>query len=173
MSIRLLLLFRQISLFVFFLVTTIPSLLSYYLNALLPISPILYRPNGDSKGYYYHAMDITVFTSGTYSLSITSSIGTMSYLFDTSFDPSNLSMNLINMDDNSLANREVRMGVSLQSGRKYILVVPTAQPSITAMPCASVPAPPPLLITSTMPSTGKSILYTKLVFYWMCYRRNT
>ena len=118
-------------------------------------------------------MDITVFTSGTYSFSITSSIGTMSYLFDTSFDPSNLSMNLINMDDNSLANREVRMGVSLQSGRKYILVVTNVQPSITGMFWVSVHGPNTIFITSIMPSTGKSILYTKLVFYWTCYRRNT
>ncbi|UJR19518.1 hypothetical protein I4U23_022648 [Adineta vaga] len=120
--------------------STMPSILTFYINAISSTSPTFYRPNGGSNGYYYHALEVTVSISGTYSFSVDSYVGAVSYLYDTSFDPLNPSTNLITQQDNSR--------IVLQSGRKYILVVTTSQPSIMGSFWISARGPATLTLTS-------------------------
>jgi hypothetical protein len=84
------------------------------------------RPSGTARNYYYQAIEATTYTAGTYSFSSSSSIDTYGYLYESSFDPSHPSYNLVASDDDGAGDRQFQISRYLQSGRKYILVVTTS-----------------------------------------------
>ncbi len=89
------------------------------------------RPDGTTGNYYYQAVQGTIDTSGTYSFSSSSSIDTYGYLYESSFDPSDPSHNLIASDDDGGGDRQFQISRYLQSGRTYILVVTTHRKNTT------------------------------------------
>lgn len=98
----------------------------------MPYSAQFYRPNTDVRDlYYYEAIEIIVFTSGTYSLTSVSDINTIGYLYEGSFDPFNPSANLLSYSDNGGVGGGFRIDFALLSVRNYILVVTTSQATLT------------------------------------------
>jgi hypothetical protein len=89
------------------------------------------RPSGTGANYYYQAIAATIYTSGTYSFLSRSLIDTYGYLYESSFDPSYPSLNLIVSDDDGGEDRQFRISRYLQFGRTYILVVTTHESGTT------------------------------------------
>lgn len=83
------------------------------------------RPGLSSNNYYFQAIQITIYTSGTYTLISESTIDTYGYLYRDYVDPSYPYRNLIASDDDSGGNRQFRIIYSLQSGTTYVLLVTT------------------------------------------------
>ncbi|CAF4565772.1 unnamed protein product, partial [Rotaria socialis] len=76
--------------------------------------------------YYYQAIQIQVKTSGTYTFTSDSYLDTIGYLYENSFDLTNLEENLMVQDDNSGgSNLQFRFETTLEAERTYILVVTT------------------------------------------------
>ncbi|CAF3069143.1 unnamed protein product, partial [Rotaria sp. Silwood2] len=98
----------------------------------MPSSPQFHRPFGGSKDYYYYqAIHVAAFIRGTYSFESLSDMHTMGFLYDSSFDPSNLSANLVSYSDNNDTIKGFRMDFLLSSARTYILVVTTSEATVT------------------------------------------
>lgn len=114
------------------LATNAPPVFSHYASSLRPNSPQFYRPNSDSRDlHYYEAIQITVSKSGSYSLESVSDMNTIGYLYETSFNPSNPSTNLLIYSDNHGVAAGFLIDSVLFLGRTYILVVTTSQASLT------------------------------------------
>ncbi len=150
----------------FLVASTLPTFSASYVSVLYSTSPIYRRPTGDTEGYYYYeAIVVTVSGGGNYSFTSSSSLDTVGYFYDTSFDPYNPSVNLVTSDDNSGIETQFRIEVVLQPGRTYILVVTTSQVSLTGLFWITARGPASVSLTSLMPSEGKSIGSG-----WMSYR---
>ncbi len=115
------------------------------------------RPYGTSRNYYYQAIQATISTSTTYSFSSSSSIDTYGYLYESSFDPSNPSRNLIASDDDGAGDRQFQIGRYLQSGRKYILVVTTFRTGTTGSFSVRVVGSASVSLVQITPPASKSI----------------
>ena len=58
-------------------------------------SPTYQRPGGESLNYYYLLREVTVPSSGDYSVHSSSSFRTLGYLYANAFDPMNPMINLV------------------------------------------------------------------------------
>ncbi|CAF3224322.1 unnamed protein product [Rotaria socialis] len=138
-------------------VITVPSVLSTYMSALWPANLKFNRPNGDKRDYYYYdAIQITVYTSGAYTFTSKSYFGAVGYLYESSFDPSNPSNNLIHFGDVVGINGEFEIDVSLSNDRTYILVVTSSQPLRTGVFWIWGRGRASLTLTSSASSSGDS-----------------
>lgn len=90
-------------------------------------SGLFQRVGGYSDEYYYYtAFQITVSTSGTYSFTTDSDLDTVGYLYDSSFDPSDPTANLItDDDDNGDIHLQFLVEAFLHAEHNYVLVVTT------------------------------------------------
>lgn len=84
-----------------------------------------------SFNYYYQAIEITVDTTETYTLTSESFIDAYGYLYEGNFDPLNPLLNKIIEDDQSSGFNQFGFTVSLQTNLKYILVFTTAAENVT------------------------------------------
>ncbi len=80
---------------------------------------------------YYEAIEIMVNTTDNYTFTSVENIDGFGYLYRLSFDPSNLSNNLIIQDDQSGGNNQFRFSALLEAGVSYILVFTTYQSGST------------------------------------------
>jgi len=80
---------------------------------------------------YYEAIEIMVNTTGNYTFTSVENIDGVGYLYRPSFDPSNLSNNLIVQDDQSGGNNQFRFSAVLEAGVPYTLVFAAYQSGIT------------------------------------------
>ncbi|CAF3209397.1 unnamed protein product [Rotaria sp. Silwood2] len=101
------------------------STYSYYSNTLTFNST---RYPNVSK--YYQAIQVIVYTSGTYSLASSSSMDTYGYLYGGTFDPFNTNYNLLAQNDDQGGNNQFQMIVDLQAGVPYTLVFTTYQENV-------------------------------------------
>ena len=86
----------------------------------------------ESSHYYYEAIEVRVDTHGIFSLISKSNVDTYSYLYNSSFDPSSPSLNLLLQDDDDGTNNgQFKLTFSLQSDSTYILVSTTFYPNTT------------------------------------------
>ena len=136
---------------------------SSYSGALSSSSQGFSRPDGDDDDdddyYFLQAIQVSVTTSGTYVFMSESDIDTFGYFYDSPFDPSNPSSNLItDNDDGGDMIHQFRISANLQSGRTYVLVVTTHAPSITGSFEVSARGPASLGLTSIMASTSRPIV---------------
>jgi hypothetical protein len=130
------------------------------------------RPDGYPQEYYYfHAIQITVSTAGIYTFTSHSNMDTVGYLYDSSFDPSNPSANLIADDDNSGDGpRQFRIEAYLQGGRTYIVVVTTHEERVTGTFSISAVGPASVSLMSITPSTSRPIITRKLLsILFLCH----
>jgi hypothetical protein len=130
---------------------------STYSSNLYVNSASFARPYGTSRNYYYQAIQATISTSTTYSFSSSSSIDTYGYLYESSFDPSNPSHNLIASDDDGAGDRQFQISRYLQSGRKYILVVTTYSTGTTGSFSVRVVGSASVSLVQITPPASKSI----------------
>ncbi len=110
-----------------YLATTPSIITSNYSGILSSSSPKFARPGGNTDYYYcYQAIQVTVYTSGIYNFTSSSSMDTYGYFYNSPFNPSSPSHSLITSDDDSGGgNGQFQIRSSLQFGRTYVLVVTT------------------------------------------------
>jgi hypothetical protein len=75
--------------------------------------------------YYYHAVEVRVNTTGTYTFKSSSSVDTYGYLYQGNFYPSYPSYNIVTRDDDSAGGGQFQLTASLRSDITYILVFTT------------------------------------------------
>ncbi len=97
---------------------------------------------------------MTVYTSGIYNFTSSSSIDTYGYLYNIPFNPSYPSQSLITSDDDSgSGNGQFKIRSSLQSGRTYVLVVTTYKNVDRGSFSIRAAGPASVGMTSITPST--------------------
>ena len=144
------------------LATTAPSVSSSYVGELLSSSPIFYRPQSSSNNpHYFQAIQVTVATTGTYTLRSNSSIDTRGYFYRTDFDPSNATANLITDNDDSGGQLQFLIQVPLESGGTYVLVVTTHREYVTGSFSVTAAGPALASLTAITPSTSRPITIRK------------
>jgi hypothetical protein len=119
------------------------------------ISPMFSRPNSYAGSYYYQTIQVTVYTTGTYTFTSSSSIDTYGCFYQARFDPSYPSENLIAYDDDSAGNGQFQVSGSLQSARTYVLVVTTSSAGVTGSFSIIAVGPASVGLTSITPSTSR------------------
>ncbi|CAF1166844.1 unnamed protein product [Rotaria sordida] len=139
--------------------TTEPSHLSSYSSELTSNSAIFYRVDGDSEStYHYQAIQVTVSISGTYTFASDSDLDTVGYFYDTSFDPSVPTENLVtDNDDGGDMRYQFRIEAFLEAGHTYILVVTTHTGSETGSFSVEANGPDSVNLVSITPSTSRPI----------------
>lgn len=80
---------------------------------------------------YYEAIQITVNTTGYYTLKSLENIDGYGYLYRSYFNPSNPSYNLLAQDDQNGGNNQFSIQYYLEAGVTYILVFTTYQAGVT------------------------------------------
>ena len=112
--------------------STRPSIIiSNYSNVLTSSSGTFSRDGGSGTMYYYHAIEVRVNTTGTYTFKSSSSFDTYGYLYQGNFYPSYPSYNIISRDDDTAGNSQFQLTASLRSDITYILVFTTYSERIT------------------------------------------
>ncbi|CAF1083117.1 unnamed protein product [Rotaria sordida] len=138
--------------------TTEPSHLSSYSSELTSNSAIFYRVDGDSEStYHYQAIQVTVSKSGTYMFASDSDLDTVGYFYDTSFDPSVPTENLVTNDDDGDMRLQFRIEAFLEAGHTYILVVTTHTGSETGSFSVEANGSDSVNLVSITPTTSQPI----------------
>jgi hypothetical protein len=93
--------------------------------------------------YYYEAIQINVSISGNYIIWSNSSIDTIGYIYNNSFNPDAQFENLLLSDYDIDDNRQLQFAIMLQAMARYILVVKTYYSKVTGafLIIANGPAP--------------------------------
>jgi hypothetical protein len=94
-----------------------------------------------SSFYYYEAIQVRVGTPGTFNLGSKSRIDTYGYLYNSSFDPSSPSSNLLLQDDEGGGNGRFKLTFFLVPDAMYILVATTFDPNETGLFSISASGP--------------------------------
>jgi hypothetical protein len=133
-----------------------------YSSKLTKSSPTFKPPDGSSAGYYYEAIQVNVFMSGMYTFLCNGTTGMHGHFYIGDF---NRSASLVNRnataDDGGKGRiQPFNLSVSLQIGKKYILVVTTHNATVTASFMIHVSGPPNGLIDLTPITTTKTTTTT-------------
>ncbi|CAF2050992.1 unnamed protein product [Rotaria magnacalcarata] len=137
--------------------STTPFESPLYTDALTSNSLFYSLPGAvNERRFYFQAIEVTVSIPGIYTFQSNSTIDTMGYFYNSSFDPYNLTKNLIAKDDESGGQLQFRIDVPLESELTYILVVTTHFESITGTYSISAVGPAIVSLTSITPSTTSS-----------------
>ncbi|CAF3746296.1 unnamed protein product [Adineta steineri] len=105
---------------------------SNYTSSLTIYSPTTCHPDMCSNSnFYYEAIKINVFVAGTYTIACSSSIDTYGFLFNTTFDPTNPTKNLLVSDDDSAGNQQFKLVYFLQPSINYTVIATTYYPFIS------------------------------------------
>jgi hypothetical protein len=81
---------------------------------------------GSSGIFYYHAIEVRVPVTGTYTFKTSSTISdTYGYLYQGNFYPTLPQYNIVRSDDDSSGNNQFGLTVTLRSDITYILVFTT------------------------------------------------
>lgn len=105
--------------------------LSYYTGALTTNSSTFNRYNSSSPGqYYYDKINIRISKDGLYEFGSENVIDMVGYLYLNPFNDTNVSLNLLIFNDNSLYN-QFYFRYSLQSSSNYVLIATSTSSNIT------------------------------------------
>ena len=105
--------------------------LSYYYGVLTSNSSAFNRYNSPSVGqYYYDKIGISVSKDGLYEFASESRIGIVGYLYQSHFNYTNASLNLLVYSGNGISN-QFYFRYSLRSDRSYILIATTYSSNVT------------------------------------------
>jgi hypothetical protein len=113
------------------------------------------RPYFNTANYYFHAIQTTIYTAGIYIFSSSSSIDTFGYLYESSFNPSYPSDNMITYDNDGAGDQQFQISRYLQSGRIYILVVTTYSSGTTGSFSIRATGPASLDLTAFTQATSE------------------
>jgi hypothetical protein len=113
--------------------TTLPPIITTsYSNALTVNSQNFSRDGNAGSFYYYHAVEVRVPTTGTYTFRTSSTIGdTYGYLYQGNFYPTYPSVNLISSNDDGAGSGQFQITAELRSDITYVLVYTTFSQSAT------------------------------------------
>ena len=161
---------------------------STYSSGLTPSSPQYLRPKGQRASYYYYEIiEISVRTPGMYYFKGSSLMDTYGYMYLTTFNPANPSVNIWSEDNDGTDNRQFRFGINFVSSYTLTLVVTTFNPRVTGAytvisigPAAvtfvrkSSSVPPPATSTTTVSTristtTQRTATCTTTVTGSVCY----
>jgi len=104
-----------------------------YSSVLTSDSQTYARISCELEKYYYEAIQVKVFTAGTYTFGSISSIDTYGYLYESDFNPFNPTVNLQAQNDNGCGNLQLQIITELQMNRTCILIVSTSSPNATGL----------------------------------------
>ena len=122
--------------------------------------------------FYYEALLVTVSTNGTYNFTSSSSIDMYGYLYVNNISASDLSANLLALNDDSAGNMQFLITSSLVTGRRYILICTTYRPTVIGSYSAIVSGPAQVNLTSislalTLPSTSTIVPVASMLFIFL------
>ena len=104
---------------------------STYASQLNTSSETFSRDQCATWSYYYEAIRVHVSIDGYYVFCSSSSIDTYGYVYQNTFDPFDLSSDLIASDNDGCDHQQFRLCVFLETNTTYILVVTTNEASVT------------------------------------------
>ncbi|CAF4431434.1 unnamed protein product, partial [Rotaria socialis] len=104
---------------------TPPGIQSSYSGALTKKSSSFMRPKQRRYGFYFLAIEVTISSSGIYTIVCESSIDTYGCLYNESFLPNNPNSKLIATDDDSGSKKNFKLVANLTTTESLILVVTT------------------------------------------------
>ncbi len=104
--------------------TLAPVIMSNYSNALTVNSANFTRSGAASGKYYYHAIEVRVPVTGSYTFRTSSAIDTYGYLYQGNFYPTYPQYNIVTKNDD-FTGRNFGFTVTLRSDLTYILVFTT------------------------------------------------
>jgi hypothetical protein len=114
------------------------------------------RPNGIAGDYYYyHAIKVTVYTTGTYSFTSSGFVDTYGCLYYYPFNPSYPYQNLITSDDDGADHGQFQISRNLQSWETYVLVVTTYRDRVTGDFSITGTGPALIGLTSIAPTESE------------------
>jgi hypothetical protein len=87
--------------------------------------------SSSGQNYYYDPIKIDISQDGIYQFQNISSLDMDGYLYENSFNSTNVYSNLMNYDDGSGGNFQFSVQISLTSSNSYILVATTFYPFTT------------------------------------------
>ncbi|UJR18100.1 hypothetical protein I4U23_005000 [Adineta vaga] len=104
---------------------------SNYSSALTVDSPFYVRSYGSTIRFCYQAIEISVSTTGIYTISSNSTIDTYGVLYNNTFNPADPDRNQLSSDDQTGGNDQFLLANILQAMTTYILVVTTYYDGVT------------------------------------------
>lgn len=150
-----------------FIASTPAPLLANYNGSLTSTSGVFFRPLGSTTSYFYfQALQVSVAKAGTYIFTSNSTMDTRGYFYQTSFDPSNATLNLIADNDDGAGQRQFRIEVYILPGRAYVLVVTTHGANTMGDFSISATGPGMTTLTSITPVTSQPIVTGKFYYYY-------
>ena len=81
--------------------------------------------------FFYEAIQVTVNITGRYSFSCNSRLDTYGYFYVNEFNPSRISVNQLDYNDDGGGNAQFQFTRLLQADERYVLVVTTFLPNVT------------------------------------------
>ena len=136
------------------------SILSTYVDSLSSNSPTFFRSSASEEYQYYQALRVVVYTSGTFTFTSNSSIGTYGSIYHFLADPSDPTQNLILSDDDSAGDHQFRLAMNLNPTSSYVLLVTTYGAKVTGRFSVSVSGPSQTGLIPFTPSTSRPITKT-------------
>jgi hypothetical protein len=92
---------------------------------------LTFTPYLSSGIHYYEPIIIFVSINGLYRFQSISSVDSYGFLYFDYFNPSNLTENFLDIDDDSAGTGQFLIRYTLQSNSRYILVTTTFDPNVT------------------------------------------
>ncbi|CAF1409433.1 unnamed protein product [Adineta ricciae] len=111
-------------------ITSSKNVLSCYDDE-LTTDLVIYNRENIFGTYYYNAIQINVPISDNYVLTSSSVVDTYGYLYMNSFNPQDMSSNLLAKDDNNGGNKQFSISYKLYSSITYILITTTYISNVT------------------------------------------
>ncbi|UJR06811.1 hypothetical protein I4U23_011098 [Adineta vaga] len=102
-----------------------------YTNALSSYSSTFMRPNEYTNDYYFHAIAVRIFSTGSYSFTSNSTFDTYGSFHHYPVDITIPSQSMIVYDDDNGFDRQFQINLDLKSDQTYVLIVTTYSSYIT------------------------------------------
>ncbi|CAF3759357.1 unnamed protein product, partial [Rotaria sordida] len=116
------------------------NIITNYTNILTNRSSTFTR-HGGSGTFYYEAIQVTVYTTGIYTFRSICTIDTYGYLYVNSFNPNNVTSNLVTSNDDDIGTFQFLMTYRLEAGITYILIFTTYPSDVTTSFSINVAGP--------------------------------
>ena len=119
--------------------------------------------------FYFEALLLNIAVTGSYRIFSQSSMDTFGYLYNRTFDPTYMSVNLILSDDDGYGNRQFLLSSILEAGGTFIAVATTYSANITGAFSVIATGPGPIGITKINATSELFILvdFSRLSNYFI------
>ncbi|CAF4174594.1 unnamed protein product, partial [Adineta steineri] len=104
-----------------------------YTNGLSSYSSTFMRPNGNTNNYYFHAIVVRTFSTGSYNFTSNSTFDIYGSFHRYPVDITNPSQSIITYDYYNGGALHFQINLDLQSNQIYVLIVSTYSPNVTGL----------------------------------------